>query len=122
MKYSLLFTGLGIGIWGWFNQAWLAAGILIALILLNPLLGWRWDLNRKQFYRVVDFSFVLVILMLAYGYLSGSDTNPVYSILKWSPVLLAPVVLEQIYSVGSRLTMSALFYSKIGRASCRERV
>ncbi len=114
MKYSILFMGLGIGIWGWFNQAWLAAGILIALILLNPLVGSRWDLNRKQFYRVVDFSFVLVILMLAYGYLSGSDTNPIYSILKWSPVLFAPVVLAQIYSVGSRLPMSALFYAMRG--------
>lgn len=114
MKYSPLFMGVGIGIWGWFNQAWLAAGILIALILLNPLVGWRWEVNRKQFYRVVDFSFVLVILMLAYGYLGNSDTNPIYHILQWSPVLIAPIVLAQIYSSGNRLPMSALFYGMRG--------
>ncbi|MCZ6724322.1 MAG: hypothetical protein O6938_10385, partial [Gammaproteobacteria bacterium] len=83
MKYSTFFVGTSIGIWGWFNQTWLVAGILIALVLLNPLISWRWDLNRKQIYRVVDLSAVLTLVMLVYGYLTNSDTNPIYGILKW---------------------------------------
>ncbi|MCZ6486862.1 MAG: transglutaminase-like domain-containing protein [Gammaproteobacteria bacterium] len=111
MKYSTFFVGTSIGIWGWFNQTWLVAGILIALVLLNPLISWRWDLNRKQIYRVVDLSAVLTLVMLVYGYLTNSDTNPIYSILKWLPVLIAPVLLAQIYSLRNRLPMAALFYA-----------
>ncbi len=114
MNYSVIALGLGIATWGWLNQVWFLAGILVALVLLNPLTSWRWDLNQAQFHRIADASVGLVILVLTYGYLVNSDTNPVYSILKWLPVLLAPVLLTQIYSLRNKLPISALFYSLRG--------
>jgi protein-glutamine gamma-glutamyltransferase len=111
MKQSAFFSAFAVGIWGYFLQTWLVAVILMSLILLSRILDWRWQLEQKQFYRVVDFCVVLIAVLLAYGYFGETDSNPVYLILKWSPALMAPILLAQIYSNHNEMPMSALFYA-----------
>lgn len=121
MKNSVLFMSLGVGIWGWSNQTWLAAALLVSLILMSSLISWRWDIDRSQFHRFANISVVLVFSMLAYGYLTESDTNPIYTSLKWSPVVIFPVLLAQIYSVRNSVPLSALFFSMRGDSNLSQR-
>jgi len=101
--------------WGWMNQAWFFTLILISIVVLNLLTEWRWDFNRKQFYRFTDMSVALAILFLVYGYIFQSDINPIFSLLKWSPVLFSPILFAQIYSTRNSLPIDALFYSMRGQ-------
>lgn len=111
MKQPAYFSAFAAGIWGYFHQTWLIAGILIGLILMSFIIDWRWQLVQKQFYRVVDFCVFLIVALLVYGYIGDTETNPVYFILKWSPVLIAPILLAQVYSAHNKIPMSALFYA-----------
>jgi protein-glutamine gamma-glutamyltransferase len=115
MKPSYLLMFSGIMVWGWMNQAWFSALILILIVFLNLLIRCRWDFNRKQFYRFTDISAVLAVVFLAYGYIFQSDINPIFSLLKWSPVLFSPILFAQIYSTRNSLPIDALFYSMRGQ-------
>ncbi|MFT5506462.1 MAG: hypothetical protein ACI8XC_004190, partial [Gammaproteobacteria bacterium] len=61
MKQPAYFSAFAAGIWGYFHQTWLIAGILIGLILMSFIIDWRWQLVQKQFYRVVDFCVFLIV-------------------------------------------------------------
>jgi hypothetical protein len=121
MKNSVLFMSLAVGIWGWLNQAWLVAALLVSPILMSSLINWRWDIDRSQFHRFANISVVLILSTLAYGYLTESDTNPIYSSLKWLPIVAFPVLLAQIYSVRNRVPLSALFSSMRGGSNPSQR-
>ncbi|MBT7409059.1 MAG: transglutaminase domain-containing protein [Methylococcales bacterium] len=107
----LLHLFFSLIIWGWMNQTWVVTGVLLLLMSLSFLTNKRRQFTRTQFYRLIDLSMLLLLLFLVYSYLTQSDTNPIFSLLKWAPVLFFPVLLTQLYSAQNKLPIDALFYS-----------
>lgn len=104
-------TLLSLVVWGWLNQNWIVAGLIILLLAGSTLTTWRWKLKKQQFYRIGDFVSVLFISMLVYFAVAHTQARPVFIILEWLPVFFLPVLLAQIYTVENRLPLGTLFYS-----------
>jgi hypothetical protein len=68
-------------------------------------------MDIAQFHRVGDLTTTLFGFAIVYFYSTDGDTLPIYAILRWLPVLSAPLLFGQIYSMGQLLPLSALFYS-----------
>jgi protein-glutamine gamma-glutamyltransferase len=108
---SLILLSLGLSIWAWLLKTWLAAAVLLAMILLAKVSRWHWQLTLNQFYRWGDLSSLLVVLLLAYLYLWQNTDRPIFIVLKWLPLLFAPVLLAQLFSSTQQLPLGTLFYS-----------
>jgi len=105
---------LSLAAWGWLSQTWVIALLIIVMVAINPLIAARWNLDRKQFYRFTDFCVVLLLLFLSWAYLFGSEGNPIFTVLAWAPVIVAPILFAQLYSTSERVPPGTLFYSMRG--------
>jgi transglutaminase-like putative cysteine protease len=111
LNYPPLLIPLALAFWGWRSGAVPAAGILLAIVALVRLSPWRWNLERAQYHRIGDLTSVLMLGAIGYFILGQSDTPPVYALLRWLPVLFAPLLLAQLYGAAGKLPLSVLFYS-----------
>ena len=110
LKHPLLLP-LGLVFWGWQSDMLLAAAVILALVALSLRTPWRWEMGIAEFHRIGDLTTVLLGFAVVYCYSTDSDTQPVYQILCWLPVLSCPLLFGQLYSMGQLLPLSALFYS-----------
>ncbi|MDQ7091848.1 MAG: transglutaminase family protein [Methylococcales bacterium] len=108
----LLFVILGLLAWAWLSETWEAAVLLLSIILFSQWGSLRWEITPHQFYRWGDLSSTLVISMVVYVYLIDVPQNqPIFSVLKWLPVLFAPTLFAQLFSQQQQLPLGTLFYS-----------
>lgn len=112
-------------LWGWFCELTLIA---VPLALLLEAWRWieaRWDLSTKDFQRVADFCTWAFVLEAGYFIVAKGWPLPILLILQWLPLVLAPLMLAQLYSGGGRIELSALLLSlraDSAGALARERV
>jgi hypothetical protein len=111
MNSSLLFLGFSLMSWAWLSNTWLEAGLVLLIILMAKSTTWRWHITLSQFYRWGDLSSLLTALLLAYLYLFQTSERAIFVLLKWLPILFAPILLVQLLSIGQKLPLGTLFYS-----------
>jgi hypothetical protein len=111
MNKDLLFLCFGLLTWGWLCQTWLTAFALLFAVVVSKYSSWRWLISPRQFYRCADLSALLVILLLIDVYILQPSDQPIFVLLKWSPVLFAPALFAQLFSSNQKLPLAALFYS-----------
>lgn len=111
MNFSLVFLSLSLSVWaGLLNTIWQAA-VLVAIILLSKISPLRWKITEQQFYRWGDLSSLLTLALLLYAYQNQLDGLPIFVVLKWLPVLFAPVLYSQLFSSQQQIPLGTLFYS-----------
>ena len=121
-----LFVAAAVLFWGW------ETGLLIvALPLAAAVEGSRWvdrrmDLSPADFNRISDLCTVLFIAIAVYLLAAGdggrvtaprSATRTITGIFQWLPVIVAPLVLSQVYSTAGRVDVSTFFWSMRKRAA-----
>lgn len=111
MYYPPYFISLSVLFWGWRSGAYLPASALLILVVVTRVSPWRWMLERTQYHRLGDLTTFLLLGTSIYFVLAGGSTLPVYSLLRWLPVLACPLLLAQLYSGQESIPLSALFYS-----------
>lgn len=111
MKSSIAFLVVALCAWGWLLQTWLATAVLLLSIALSQLSYWRWQITQQQFHRWGDLTMLLIIGLLLYGYQHQQDGLPIFRVLKWLPLLFAPVLLTQLFSSQQQIPLGTLFYS-----------
>ncbi len=101
------FTLIAISFWG-INIGHPLFAILLAIFLETPnLFRIDVDFKYKAFQRSSFFSLVL-LLIISYFYIK---TNPLYivgGVIKWSPLILFPIISTQIYSKERKTPIKAL--------------
>lgn len=101
----------GTLVWGWFCDVMIVA---VPVALLVESWRWtsaRWDLSAKDFQRVADFCTWLFVLETGYFIVAQGWPLPILRILQWLPLVLAPLLIAQLYSSTGRIQLSALFLS-----------
>jgi hypothetical protein len=111
MSSSIAFLSFSLLAWAWLLQTWLAAGLVLLAIFIANQTPWRWQISLMQFYRWGDLSSLLTVLLLLYLYGFQTSERPVFILLKWLPLLFAPVLLAQLFSSKQKLPLGTLFYS-----------
>lgn len=111
MNSRLILLMCSLLIWPWLLQTWAAAGMVILIILMAQATSWRWQITLNQFYRWGDLSSLLTVMVLLYFYFIQITDRPIFVMLKWLPLLIAPLLLVQLFSTGQKLPLGTLFYS-----------
>ena len=112
-------------LWGWLCEL-----MVVAIPLAVLLEGWRfsnrrWDLSARDFQRIADLCTWAFVLLAGYLIVAKGWPLPILQIVEWLPLVLAPLMLAQLYSSAGRIELSALFLSLRADAAgvlARERV
>lgn len=111
MIANLILLGFSLLSWGWLSETWPAAAGLFLVITAGLTGPWRWTFSPMQFIRAGDLTTLLVILLLVDVYFVQPVELPIFALLKWLPVLFAPILLVQVLSTQQQLPLATLFYS-----------
>ena len=112
MNKDWLFLSFSLLSWGWLSQTWLAAAGLLLAIAVSKYSARRWNMRSRQLYRCGDLSALLVILLLLVNvYILQPTDQAIFILLKWLPVLFAPMLFAQLFRNNQKLPLAALFYS-----------
>ncbi len=91
-------------------------GTLWGAVPLALLLAWlphsptRFPLSDREFHRLADLSALLWLGAIVY-LLLNPGSGGLQTLLVWSPLLMAPLLLVQCYSLAGTLPLSSLFWS-----------
>lgn len=112
IRYPPATMALVLMFWSWQTGAW-AAGLALAVWLAWAMrTDKRWQVSDKSVERLVDLTSLLVIGVVLYEYSSGPLTAGIFAVLRWSPLLLLPLLSAQILSARPGVTHRALFLSQ----------
>lgn len=111
MKLELLLLSFGLLSWGWLSKTWPWAMGLLFGIAVAEYGNWRLNISASHLYRCADLSALLVLMLLTDVYVLQPVEQPIFVLLKWLPVLLAPALFGQLFSHSRKLPLAALFYS-----------
>jgi len=111
MNRDMLLLCFSLLSWGWLSQTWLAAFGLLLVIAIGKYSAWRWRISSRQFYRCGDLSVLLAILLLLDVYILQPTDRPIFVLLKWLPVVFAPMLFAQLFSNAQTLPLATLLYS-----------
>ncbi len=111
MNLSLVFLILSLSIWAGLSDTLMPAMGLLIVILANKISVLRWHITDQQFFRWGDLTVLLTLSVLLYAYQNQSDNLPIFVVLKWLPVLFAPVLFSQLFSSQQLIPLGTLFYS-----------
>ncbi|MBI5202301.1 MAG: transglutaminase domain-containing protein [Elusimicrobia bacterium] len=109
MNLSAGVLGGALLFWGW-QSGLLMVGALLALAIEGRRwVGTRWTILPEHFGRISDLSAVLFLAMAVYAYATSDPSRAFLKLSIWQPVVFAPLVVAQAYSVEGRIHLSALF-------------
>ncbi|MGZ5054639.1 MAG: hypothetical protein ACXWAT_06810, partial [Methylobacter sp.] len=111
MNRDMLLLCFSLLSWGWLSQTWLAAFGLLLAIAIGEYSAWRWRISSRQFYRYGDLSALLAVLLLLDVYILQPSGRPIFVLLKWLPVVFAPMLFAQLFSSAQTLPLATLLYS-----------
>jgi len=113
------FLGAAMLFWGWQSgRLALAAPLALALEAWH----WtrlRWDVAPIGFQRVADLCTWALLITAGYLTFSAGMPIPILQIVEWLPVVLAPLVLAQLYSTAGRIELAAFVASLRGARAGR---
>jgi protein-glutamine gamma-glutamyltransferase len=116
IEVAPLVLGACVLFWGW-QAAQLPIAVLIAVLIESAgRVEWRWDLNEKAFQRIADVSSVLFVTLVVIQF-NNDLIGGIFQVLKWLPLVLAPLLLAQRYGNVDGVPLSALFASVRRRRS-----
>lgn len=104
-------VGAALLFWGWATGFWLLGVGLAAAAEARHLLGMRWTLADKDYYRLSDLAAVLTAGIGVYYFLTPGGESLLYLYLKLLPASLSPIVLAQLYSADRAVELSTFFYA-----------
>jgi transglutaminase-like putative cysteine protease len=105
LKNTPLIIGVSLLFWGW-QTGYLALAIFLALVVeISRWVPFRWDLSPKDFYRLSDISALLLMGMVAFRFIAGTE-----SMARWLPIGLFPLLCGQYYSNAGGVDLGALLY------------
>ena len=110
MNIPPLLLAAALALWGERADQWPAAIVLAVLVEAARWLPWRWTLTRRDFDRVADASTLGIVLVAVYAF-DEYAFHGVYRLLEWLPLLLAPLLLAQLYSSDDEIRYTSLFLS-----------
>jgi len=106
---SLLLTGTLL-FWGFWAHLLHFALALTLLLAPASRVGWRWEVSDREFDRLTDFTNLATVLTGAY-LLYDQGSHGVFTLIKWLPILLFPLLAAQRYSLAGSIDLSSLFLS-----------
>lgn len=98
--------------WSWQTGAWPAGLVLAGWLEWSLRAPQRWQIGAKSIERLVDLTSLLVVALVLYEYSQGPLASGIFAALRWSPLLLAPLISAQILSARPGLSYRALFLSQ----------
>lgn len=110
MKAPPLLIGAALVFWGW-HTAHLGFAVPMAILLEGTrALGWRFEIDDRDFNRIADFTSVFFLVLVVYQF-SNRAMHGIYVILQLMPIVLFLLITSQLYSQRGVLRMSTLFVS-----------
>jgi hypothetical protein len=92
----LLLAG-GLLFWGWQTGLWVPVGIMAVPLEMAPLVRFRWSFTPRELNRAADLCALLFVGMAAYLFFAGRTVYVVFTLLKWLPMSLFPLIFCQVY-------------------------
>ena len=112
MKLPAFLLGATILFWGWQTNLWLIAIPLAVIYEGSRYLNWRWNLTTADFRTCSHVCTVLLLGVLIYLFISDRSLRLIFSFFQWLPVICAPLLIAQAYSIGDRVDLYALLFFK----------
>jgi hypothetical protein len=110
MSFPPLLVGAAMLFWGWQTSNLLVAAPLALLLELPRFLSFRIELRETDHRRIADFCTALFTGVAGLLLVNRGAPRGVLGALQWFPIVLAPLILAQLYDRGGRIRMSALFH------------
>ncbi|MFP4388180.1 MAG: hypothetical protein ACLFPR_04440, partial [Desulfococcaceae bacterium] len=98
----------GLLFWGWQTGLWIPAAAMAGLLEAAPLVRFRWDFSSRELNRVSDLCALLFVGMAAYLFFAGRTVFVVFTLLKWLPMSLFPLVFCQVYGTRDDVDLHAV--------------
>ena len=108
-----LLGGLVIVLWGITTGQYVLGGILALLYESHRLIPVRWEISDDLFERIWRFCFIAFFVLAGIGFLRTGAAAAFELALKWTPVLLLPLALAQVYA--EREAVPAAVFSLINK-------
>lgn len=106
MKTPPYLLGLGLLFWGW-QTGNLLIGLIAGVILeASHVTTWRWDFTFKEYRRIWDLCFLILVIVGLLLYLSEEITRTAYVFFRWWPMVFFLMVMAQVYGPEERLPLS----------------
>ncbi|MGH7263475.1 MAG: transglutaminase-like domain-containing protein [Candidatus Rokuibacteriota bacterium] len=100
-----LLLGAALVFWGW-QTALLPLAVAVAVVLEGArLVGWRWDLSRKDVDRIADLGRVVLVGMAVYLAATRGVARSVLVLVQWFPLAVVPLVACQAYGRPDRIDL-----------------
>jgi transglutaminase-like putative cysteine protease len=104
--------GAALLLWGAVSGFLPAAAILAAVLEAPRFHALRFDLRARDFERIADLCAAALVIALAYLLLRTRHfSESLVAALSWLPMLVAPLILAQRYSLAGHTPLTALFWS-----------
>ncbi len=108
MNTPLPQTIAAILFWGFQSGQWAPAILLAAAAAGSRLIEIRWDLKEVDFRRIVLLCAALVAGLTIYRFMTGWYNHAAWMMVKWAPLITAPLFLAQLYSLSGRVDLHSL--------------
>ncbi|EIC20600.1 transglutaminase family protein [Thiorhodovibrio frisius] len=99
-------------LWSWQTGAWLPGMALAVWFEWSQRATWRWQIADKTLERLVDLTSLALVVLVLFEYSRAPLSAGIFSALRWSPVLLAPLLSAQVLSARDGISYRALFLSQ----------
>ncbi len=111
MKIPRFVQGAALILWGW-HVGLLVPAIPMAILLeFRHFTNRRWDLERKDFYRVADVTTLLLAALAIYLFLTERASHFLITLVQLTPLLFYPLVASLCYSTSTKLSLDVLVYT-----------
>lgn len=101
----------GLLLWSWQTGYWLV-GVPLAILLEGPrFTTMRWELDKRDFNRIVDTSVLLFLATTFYFVNSERSFQAFSSVLIWLPPGFLLLIAAQKYSIIGTVPLTSLFFS-----------
>lgn len=103
-----LLLAAGLLFWSWQTGLWIPAAAMAGFLEAAPLVRFRWDFSSRELNRVSDLCALLFVGMAAYLFFAGRTVFVVFTLLKWLPMSLFPLVFCQVYGTREDVDLQAV--------------
>lgn len=109
MKPPPLLIGAAILFWGFEMNQLVLAVLMAVAVEASRWVKPRWELKEADFRTVAKLCTLALVGLTLFRFLTGWFEHSTWMILKWLPVVLAPLLIAQRYSTAGRIKLSVLF-------------